>query len=128
MTSRRSSRADRRTTSAWPIRSMADAGTKARRRPTRITGRSRGVGLPVSPAGDDVVQRPTSWPVWFRTGRPRRPASDTMESKTPSDARMRRVRRRRWSAGRSAFAGATGIIVSGSARSSTVAWPWSYLL
>ena len=41
---------------------------------------------------------------------------------------MRRVRRRRWCGGRSASRERPRGRASGSARSSTVAWPWSYLL
>ena len=110
MTSRRSSRAERRMTSAWPTRSMADAGTKARRRPTRMTRPLTGGYIcPSAQRATTSSNRPISWPVWFRTGRPSRPANDTMESNTPSEARMRRVRRRRWCGGRSASRERPGI-------------------
>ena len=130
MTSRRSSRAERRTTSAWPIRSMADAGTKARRRPTRITRPlTGGYTCPSAQRATTSSNRPISWPVWFRTGRPSRPASDTMESKTPfgrEDAPRAAAALVRLGVPRRG--NDRGSNVSGSARSSTVAWPWSYLL
>ena len=63
--------------------------------------RDRRVGLPVRPAGARCPRAGRSPDrSGSSRGRPGTPAKDTIESNTPSEARMRHVRRRRWCAGR----------------------------
>ena len=130
-TSRRSRRDERNDTSAWPIRSMAEAGTKASAAPDLDHEPADGrVDLPVRPAGHDVVEAADLLArlVAHRTARAS-PASDTMESKTPSGRQdAARAAASLVRAGVRDCGSARAAAGAGSARSPAVAWSWSYLL
>ncbi len=144
-TSRRSSRAERNSHLGVPDAIDGRRGDEGQP-PTDPDDQpaDRWVGLAVGPARHDVVEPADLLAGLVGTGRPRMPASETMESKTPSDARMRRVRRRRWCGGRSGSRAAPGQETAAGwawwmrrmrgmrrmrwMRRSAVAWPWSSLL
>ena len=88
--SRRSRRAVRSTISPWESRSMAEASMNAARLPTLTTNPvTGGYRSPSAMRATTSTSLPISAPAWLQTGRPMRPARETIASRTARVARMR---------------------------------------